>query len=114
LYLYSPTNLIEDPVVGEDDKNDGVDKSDVSEEEDEEELQRRREEKGKGIADEQFQLTAKRSDTEGRMKIMAGKKETVRQLLRKFHQLSGVSTTTSLVTTNKSHSDCLSRHLDRR
>lgn len=88
-----PTNLVKDPVMGEDDKNDGVDKSDVSDEEDEEELQRRREEKGKGIADEQFELTAKRSDTEGRMTITAGKKETVRQVLRRFHQLSGLPST---------------------
>jgi hypothetical protein len=67
----------------------------VSEEEDEEERERRREEKGKGVADpdnEEIRLKARRSDGETRdLVITAGKKDTVRQLQRKFNQSGGLT-----------------------
>lgn len=76
-------------------KDEEVDKSEVVSEEDEEELQRRREEKGKGVADpnnEEIRLKARRSDGGTRdLIITAGKKDTVRQLMRKFNQSGGLA-----------------------
>jgi hypothetical protein len=73
-----------------------MDKSEAaSEEEDEEELRRRREEKGKGIADpenEEVQIKARRSDGGTQdLVIIAGKKDTVRQLQRKFDEAAGLT-----------------------
>lgn len=93
----SPTNLVADgPDLEDDDAKDAVvNKSEaVSDEEDVEEVQRRREEKGKGIADpenEEIQLKARRSDAGTHdLIITAGKKDTVRQLTRKFSQSGGL------------------------
>ena len=93
--LHSPTNLVaEDPTIKDDDGSKDEEVTNT-EEEDEEEVRRRREEKGKGVADPEnteIQLRARRSDAANRdLTITAGRKDTVRQLVRKFSESGGLT-----------------------
>jgi hypothetical protein len=86
-----PTNMAVAPAIDEDeDKTE----SDASEEADEEEIIKRREEKGKGVVKEGdlVEIRAKLSDRDSLpLKITISKQDSVRLVIQKLFEASGVS-----------------------
>lgn len=105
-YYQLPAQIVSDPVnIVSDDQTGGAigetkdglrDAKDTAEDADfdeDDDAERRREEKGKGVADVRSQVVAviRMSDTGRDMKLHVGKEESVRSIIRRINEETGVS-----------------------
>lgn len=96
-YYQLPSHIVSDPInMVSDDQADGLlgeVKNDPNDADLDDEAERRREKKGKAVADARSQITAviRLSDTSRDLKLRVGKEETVRSIIRKVADETGVS-----------------------
>lgn len=111
-YYQLPAHIVSDPVniVPDDDAagggaivgetkdglreaEDTAEDADFDDDDDDDDAERRREEKGKGVADVRSQVVAviRMSDTGRDMKLHVGKEESVRSIIRRINEETGVS-----------------------